>query len=155
MKKLIISACLLGESCRYDGTSKPCRDVKTLASVYELLPVCPECMGGLSTPRPPAELQKDGRVVNREGVDVTHAYRQGAEAVLELAKRRGCQMALLKEKSPSCGKGRVYDGSFTATLTGGNGVCAALLLEHGLEVFGESELERLLELANKKEGGDA
>ena len=142
MKKLIISACLLGESCRYDGKSKPCEAVERLQKEYELLPVCPECMGGLPTPRPPAEIQKDGRVINREGRDVTANYRRGAEMTLELARREDCHIALLKEKSPSCGRGRIYDGSFTGTLTEGNGICAALLLlQNGIEVLGESQIE--------------
>ena len=147
MKKLIISACLLGEPCRYDGRSKPCQDIQKLKGDYLFLPVCPECMGGLSTPRPPAELQRDGRVVNREGIDVTAQYRKGAERVLEIAQREGCEIALLKEKSPSCGKGMIYDGSFSSTLIPGNGVCAALLIENGIEVLGESEVGRLLDLA--------
>ncbi len=144
MEKLIISACLMGESCRYDGKSKPNEGVKDLEARYELIPVCPECMGGLPTPRPPAEIMRDGRVVNREGRDVSVEYRRGAELTLEIARREGCRMALLKEKSPSCGKGRIYDGSFMGTLTAGNGVCAALLLQNGIEVCGESEIERLL-----------
>lgn len=143
MKKLIISACLLGESCRYDGKSKPCEGIEDLKKRFELIPVCPECMGGLPTPRPPAELQEDGRVVNREGADVTECYRKGAETVLEIARREGCDVALLKEKSPSCGKARIYDGSFAGRLTDGNGVCAALLLQNGIRVFGESELDAL------------
>lgn len=143
MKKLIISACLLGESCRYDGKSKPCEGIEDLKTRFELIPVCPECMGGLPTPRPPAELQGDGRVVNREGGDVTECYRKGARMVLEIARRESCDVALLKEKSPSCGKGRIYDGSFTGTLTNGNGICASLLLQNGIRVFGESELESL------------
>ena len=145
MKKLIISACLLGEPCRYDGKSKPCQDIQKLKGDYLFLPVCPECMGGLPTPRPPAELQWDGRVVNREGIDVTAQYRKGAERVLEIAQREGCEIALLKEKSPSCGKGMIYDGSFTGTLISGNGVCVDLLTQNGIKVFGESEIERLLE----------
>ena len=147
MKKLIISACLLGEPCRYDGKSKPCEEVEKLRGKYLFLPVCPECAGGLPTPRPPAELQADGRVVNREGSDVTEAYHRGAESVLALARREGCTLALLKEKSPSCGKGRIYDGSFSSTLIPGNGVCAALLIENGIEVLGESEVGRFLDLA--------
>ena len=145
MKKLIISACLLGEPCRYDGKSKPCDGIEELKKEYVLLPVCPECMGGLPTPRPPAELQADGRVVNREGIDVTAEYRKGAEAVLEIARREDCRVALLKEKSPSCGKGRIYDGSFTGALTEGNGVCVDLLIGNGIKVLGESEIGRLLE----------
>ena len=145
MKKLIMSACLLGEPCRYDGKSKPCAGVEALKHQYILLPVCPECMGGLPTPRPPAELQRDGRVVNREGRDVTKNYWEGAESVLRIAKEEDCGVALLKEKSPSCGKGRIYDGSFSKTLTNGNGVCAELLLQNGIRVLGESEIEALLE----------
>ena len=140
MKKLIISACLLGESCRYDGKGKPCEAIEELKKHYQLIPVCPECMGGLPTPRPPAEIQADGRVVNREGRDVTAEYRKGAEAVLEIARREGCTLALLKEKSPSCGKGQIYDGSFRGRLTAGDGVCTALLIENGIKVLGESEV---------------
>ena len=143
LKKLIISACLLGEKCRYDGESKPCDAINELKKKFLLLPVCPECMGGLSTPRPPAEIQADGRVVNREGSDVTAAYHRGAESVLALARREGCTLALLKEKSPSCGKGKIYDGSFTGTLTDGNGICADLLMQNGIKVFGESEIGAL------------
>ena len=147
LKKLIISACLLGEPCRYDGKSKPCDGIEELKKEYSLIPVCPECLGGLPTPRPPAELQADGRVVNREGIDVTAEYRRGAETVLEMARREDCHVALLKEKSPSCGRGQIYDGSFSGTLTHGNGVCAALLIENGIEVLGESEVGRVLDLA--------
>ena len=143
MKKLIISACLLGKPCRYDGKSKPCEGVEELKTCFTLIPVCPECMGGLPTPRTPAELLEDGRVVNREGIDVSSNYRAGAEEVLRVCQREGCDLALLKEKSPSCGKGRIYDGSFAGRLTDGNGVCAALLLQNGIRVFGESELDAL------------
>ena len=144
MKKLIISACLLGESCRYDGKSKPCEAVERLQKEYELFPVCPECMGGLPTPRPPAEIQKDGRVINREGRDVTANYRRGAEMTLELARREDCHIALLKEKSPSCGRGRIYDGSFTGTLVSGDGVTAELLQQHHILILGESRIDDLL-----------
>lgn len=134
----------MGKPCRYDGKSKPNEGIKALAERYELLPVCPECMGGLPTPRPPAEIMRDGSVINREGRDVSKEYRRGAELTLAIAKREGCSMALLKEKSPSCGRGRIYDGSFTGTLTEGDGVCAALLLQNGIEVYGESEIKMLL-----------
>ncbi len=149
MTKLIISACLLGEPCRYDGKSKPLDAVALLRQTYELLPVCPECMGGLSTPRPPAEIQNDGRVVNREGRDVTENYRRGAEIALEIAQREGCTLALLKEKSPSCGCGRVYDGSFEGILRNGDGICAALLKQNGIRVLGEGRCDELLHM---KEG---
>ena len=137
--KILVSACLLGEPCRYDGQSKPCEAVLRLGEWHTLIPICPEVMGGLSTPRSPAEIQPDGRVVNRLGVDVTKQYRAGAEEALRMAK--DCSLAILKEKSPSCGKGRVYDGSFTGTLCDGNGICASLLLANGIDVLGETEVQ--------------
>ena len=138
--KMLVSACLLGEPCRYDGKSKPCEAVLQLRERYTLIPVCPEVMGGLPTPRIPSECQADGTVRNRGGEDVTAAYRKGAEAVLSVAKENGCSVAILKERSPACGKGRIYDGTFSKTLTDGNGVCAELLLRNGIRVIGESEL---------------
>ena len=141
--KLLISACLLGARCRYDGASKAHPFVSTLAEQYTLVPVCPEQLGGLATPRPPAE-RRDGRVVTKSGADVTEQYRRGAEETLKLCKLLGCQAAVLKERSPSCGRGEVYDGTFTGTLTAGDGVTAALLEEHGIPLYGESRIEELL-----------
>ena len=141
---ILVSACLLGEACRYDGGSKPHPLAEELARRHTLIPVCPEVLGGLPTPRPPAELQPGGRVVNRAGADVSQAYRAGAQAALALALEHGCTVAVLKEKSPSCGSGQVYDGSFTGTLVPGWGVAARLLEEHGIRVLGESQLPLLL-----------
>ena len=140
--RLLISACLLGCPCRYDGASKPCPAVLALAERHELVPVCPEQLGGLPTPRPPAERQGD-RVVTQSG-DVTEQYRRGAAEAVGLARLLKCDGAVLKEKSPSCGCGRVYDGTFSGTLTDGDGVTAELLKENGIKVYGESELEKLL-----------
>lgn len=137
--KLLVSACLLGEPCRYDGKSKPCERVIRLRERHELIPVCPEVMGGLPTPRPPAEVQIDGRVVNRLGVDVSDAYCRGAEEALRQGQLHGCAYAILKEKSPSCGRGKIYDGSFVGVLTVGDGVTARLLMQAGIEVLGESD----------------
>ena len=109
-----------------------------------ILPVCPEVLGGLPTPRPPAERQPDGRVVTREGVDVTAEYRAGAERVLELARAHGCTLAVLKERSPSCGRGQIYDGTFSHTLIPGSGVAAQLLETQGIPVYGESRLDELI-----------
>ena len=106
------------------------------------MPVCPEQLGGLPTPRPPAERQGE-RVVTQTG-DVTEQYRQGAEEALRLCKLLGCQAAVLKERSPSCGHGQIYDGTFSGTLTAGDGVTAALLTAHGIPVYGESRIEELL-----------
>lgn len=140
MEKIIVSACLIGEACRYDGKSKPCEKVLRLAEKYELIPVCPEVFGGLSTPRPPSEMQKDGRFINSEGEDVTANYRRGAEKTLAIAKENGCRLAVLKEKSPSCGVHSRYDGSFTRTLINDSGITASLLRENGITVLSEEDL---------------
>ena len=142
--RILISACLLGCRCRYDGASKPQPWLEALAGRHTLVPVCPEQLGGLATPRPPAE-RRGGRVVTREGGDVTAQYRRGAEEALRLCRLLGCEAALLKERSPSCGSGTVYDGTFTGTLTAGDGVTAALLRAHSIPVYGESQIEELLD----------
>lgn len=141
--KLLISACLLGCCCRYDGASKPHPLVEALARHHTLVPVCPEQLGGLSTPRPPAERQGH-RVVTREGGNVTEQYRRGAEEALRLCRLLGCEAAVLKERSPSCGHGSIYDGTFSGTLHAGDGVTAELLMAAGIPVFGESKLESFL-----------
>ena len=143
MKKILVSACLLGTPCRYDGKSKPCDAVIALSRYFELIPVCPEVMGGLSTPRVPAERTGD-KVITENGKEVTKEYLLGAQNALRTAKENDCRIAVLKEKSPSCGKGRIYDGSHSRTLTEGNGTAAELLLKNGITVLGESEAERLL-----------
>ena len=140
MERIIVSACLLGEACRYDGKSKPCEKVKLLAEKYELIPVCPEVFGGLSTPRPPSEMQSDGSFINALGEDVTDNYRKGAEETLRIAKENGCKLAVLKEKSPSCGVHSRYDGTFTGTLTKKSGITASLLRENGITVLSEEDL---------------
>ena len=140
---ILISACLLGCACRYDGKSKPHPLAVELARRGLAVPVCPEQLGGLPTPRKPSERQ-GGRVVMVDGRDVTAEYRRGAEEALHLARLYGCTADVLKERSPSCGKGRIYDGTFTGTLTAGDGVTAELLTAGGIKVYGESELEKLL-----------
>lgn len=142
MKKLIISACLIGECCRYDGKCKKDMRTDSLAKRYELIPVCPEVMGGLSVPRAPSEIIGEC-VINRDGVDVTDNYRLGAERTLAIAKESGAEIALLKERSPSCGKGKIYDGSFSGTLKDGDGITVRLLTKEGIAVYGESEIEQL------------
>lgn len=110
----------------------------------QLVPVCPEILGGLPTPRTPSERQGE-RVVSKTGADVTAAYRKGAEEALRLARLFGCRKALLKERSPSCGRRQIYDGSFSGRLIPGDGVTARLLEQEGIAVFGESQLQQLLE----------
>ena len=140
---ILISACLLGCACRYDGKSKTHPAVELLRKKHTLIPVCPEIYGGLPTPRPPSEIVGD-RVQNSAGADVTDAYRRGAAEALRLAGLFGCKVALLKAKSPSCGKGKVYDGTFSRTLTDGDGVTAALLQQHGIRVYTEDEIPEIL-----------
>ena len=144
MEPILISACLLGTACRYDGGSKPILSVEALLGRYQLVPICPEQLGGLSTPREPSERQ-GARVVMKSGEDVTAQYQTGAEQALHLARVFGCKKAVLKEHSPSCGAGEIYDGTFSGTLIPGDGVTAQLLKANGIEVFGESEIEMLLE----------
>ena len=143
MERLLISACLLGVSCRYDGKSKPVTEAAKLMNKYELIPVCAEIFGGLTTPRIPAEVCGD-KVITKDGRDVTEEYLRGANEVLRLAKLFGCKKALLKEKSPSCGSGTIYSGNFDGSLISGFGKTAALLIENKIEVFGESEIDKLL-----------
>ncbi|MCD8036313.1 MAG: DUF523 domain-containing protein [Clostridiales bacterium] len=142
MENIIVSACLLGVSCRYDGKSKPNEDVIALKYKYNIIPVCPEIMGGLPTPRVPSEISGE-RVINSEGRDVTEEYKKGAEETLRLVDMFGCKKAVLKEKSPSCGCGAVYDGTFTKKLIDGNGITSKLLAENGIEIFGEKNIDKL------------
>ncbi len=143
MEKLLISACLLGVSCRYDGKSKPMKDIEKLMEKYELIPVCAEIFGGLSTPRVPAEISGE-KVITKDGRDVTEEYTRGAEEVLRLGKLFGAKKALLKERSPSCGSGIIHNGKFDGGLVPGFGKTAELLLAEGFEVFGESQIDEIL-----------
>lgn len=142
MKAILISACLLGVACRYDGLSKPLDTeiIEKLRKEYHLIPICPEIMGGLPTPRIPAEISQGGKVLRRDSEDVTENYLRGAKEALRLAEIFHCETAVLKERSPSCGAGKIYDGSFTKTLTEGNGIAADLLQKNGIQIIGESEI---------------
>ena len=137
--------CLLGEPCRYDGKSVPLDGtiIEKLKEKYTLVTVCPEQEGGLPTPRIPAERQGK-TVVRRDGVDVTAEYRKGAEVALSLCRRFGISIALMKAKSPSCGAGRIYDGTFSGTLTDGDGVTVSLLSGNGIKIFTENDINSLL-----------
>lgn len=142
---IAVSACLLGEPCRYDGAAKPNAAVQALRERHTIVPVCPESMGGLPIPRLPNEIAAgaDGlRVVDSQGADNTEAFVAGARKALERAQQAGCTVAVLKSKSPSCGSGRIYDGTFTGTLTDGWGVAAALFRDAGIRVIDETELEQ-------------
>lgn len=151
-EKLLISACLLGRNCKYNGGNNYTPLAEELNTRYDLVPVCPECLGGLPIPHEPSERVGD-KVLSKSGADMTEAFRQGAEKALAIAVEAGIRRAVLKERSPSCGCGVIYDGSFTGALVPGRGVAAALLQESGIEVFGESGLDALL--ARLAEGGAA
>ena len=143
--RILVSACLLGCSCRYDGKSKPCEQIISLASRHCLIPVCPEQLGGLATPRPPAEIMGK-RVINNQGHDVTQAYEKGAMEALHLYDTLNCDLAILKSRSPSCGSGQVYDGSFSGTLREGDGITAALLQSRGIPLLTEEQEAELSQL---------
>lgn len=140
---VLISACLLGVACRYDGQSRPLSPVPTSNERITFIPVCPEQLGGLPTPRLPAEICGNA-VIRQDGVDITDVYARGAEEALRIAKLYGCRYAVLKERSPSCGSGAVYDGSFSKTLIKGDGVTTKLLRQNGITVIGESALNDFL-----------
>ncbi len=139
---ILVSGCLLGIACRYDGKSKPCPPIIELINKYNLIPFCPEVTGGLPTPRPPSEIVGD-KVLNTEHQDVTKQYKKGAEEALHIAKLYKCKYAILKEKSPSCGSGLIHNGKFDGGLTSGDGITAKLLKKNGIIVLGESEIENL------------
>lgn len=140
---ILVSACLAGFPCRYDGKSQPSPEVMGLVAAGLAIPVCPEQLGGLPTPRSAAEivggdghdvLAGKARVCNTIGEDVTEQFVRGTEAVAKLARLCGAEVAILQERSPSCGTSKVYDGSFGRQLRPGQGVAAAKLSELGLEV---------------------
>lgn len=143
MKKLLISACLYGQKCRYDGKDNLISRLDLLKDKFTLVPVCPEVAGGLEIPRNPSEIVGD-RVIMNDGRDVTSEYRKGAEIALRTALENGCEFALMKAKSPSCGSGKIYDGTFSRTLTDGDGITIRLLKENGIKVFNETQIKELL-----------
>lgn len=143
MKQILISACLLGLPVRYDGNSKIYNGVANLREKYILIPYCPEIYGGLPTPRDPAEIV-NGRVISIKGKDVTREYTMGAKLALDLCNELNIDTAILKSKSPSCGKGKIYDGTFNGTLVEGHGITAKLLMESGINVYSEDDIYELL-----------
>ncbi|MDT8285835.1 MAG: DUF523 domain-containing protein [Elusimicrobiales bacterium] len=141
-KPLLVSACLLGVKCRYDGGEQYHPAIIELMERYTLVAVCPEVLGDMPTPRTPAEM-RGARVVSADGEDRTEKFRLGAERALKAARRVGAGKALLKSRSPSCGNDGVYDGTFSGKLAPGRGVAAALLEENGVKVFSELDIAGL------------
>ena len=138
----LVSACLLGKNCKYNGGNNLSGAVCRFLDGKEYVACCPEQDGGLSTPRVPAE-RRGNRVINRDGLDVTEEFTKGAENALRLALEHGADTAILKERSPSCGVRAIYDGSFTGTVIPGCGLTAQLLAENGLRLLTEEDIENL------------
>ena len=133
-EKILISACLIGLNCKYNGGNNENSKLVELMKEKDLVPICPEQLGGLKTPRVSAE-RKQEKVITKEGVDVTKEYQKGAEEVLKLAKKLNIKKAILKSRSPSCGTEEIYDGTFSHTLTKRDGITAELLRKNGIEVI--------------------
>jgi len=136
----IVSACLAGINCNYKGESKPNEKIIELVKKGEAIPVCPEQLGGLPTPRMAAE-QKEDKVLTKDGKDVTQAFVKGANEVLRIANMYNCKEAILKARSPSCGCGQIYDGTFSGELIDGDGITAALLKRNVIKVYSEENFK--------------
>ncbi|QUH27152.1 DUF523 domain-containing protein [Serpentinicella alkaliphila] len=145
---ILVSACLLGVNCKYDGKNNYNRELVDLLNGKAIVPVCPEQLGGLTTPRIAAEIQNgDGsdvvensfKVLTKEGVDVSEAFIKGAKETLYIAMSMCITQAFLKAKSPSCGSGKIYDGTFSGVLRSGDGVTTYLLKKNGIKVFTEND----------------
>lgn len=141
--RILVSACLMGVGCRYDGKSNQLPQLEQLMKQHTCIPVCPEIFGGLPTPRVPAERQ-GSKIMTQDGQDVTQQFVRGTAEVLRLADLYHCKAALLKERSPSCGSGQIYDGTFTKTLTEGDGLTAEMLKRKDIAVYGESQIGELV-----------
>lgn len=143
MEKILVSACLLGDKVKYNGKDNYIKEIEELKQYYEIIPICPEMMGGLSCPREPSEIFK-GRVISESKKDVTYAFNKGAKQVLNIVKYLNIKKALLKEKSPSCGKSEIYDGTFTNNTIKGSGITATALEMAGVTLYNEFEIEELI-----------
>lgn len=141
--KILVSACLLGENCKYNGKNNFNSLVAELANSFEIIPICPEVFGGLTTPRLPSEINGEF-VINEAGVDVTYEFNKGANLALQIALKENIKYAILKEKSPSCGVNKIYDGNFNGTLLTGKGITCQLLEKNGIKCYNENEIDLLL-----------
>ena len=143
MEKILISACLLGVDCKYNGKNNYNPLVEELKKKYDLIPICPEVMGGLNVPRLPSEIKED-KVINNEGLDVTFNFLSGAYQSLQLADIYNIKKAILKDGSPSCGSTYIYDGTFTKAKIKGMGKTAQLLNDNNVKIYTENDLEEIL-----------
>lgn len=145
MEKILVSSCLLGANCRYDGKSNLSQKIDQLKTHASFIPVCPEVSGGLPIPRIKAE-RCGQSVINKDGIDCTAQFIRGAHIALDLAKKHNIRFAVLKSHSPSCGNHQVYDGTFQHILVNRLGVTAELLQNHGITIFNETEIDSLLDI---------
>ncbi|MFH1728108.1 MAG: DUF523 domain-containing protein [Pseudomonadota bacterium] len=136
---IIVSACLAGVNCRYDGVNNYSEKVIRLVKDGKVILVCPEQLGGLSTPRKPSEI-KNGKVVNQDGICVNSQFEKGALETLKIALMYGCDKAIMQERSPSCGVKKIYNGNFNLTLIAGQGITTKLLLKNKIKVISSEDL---------------
>lgn len=145
----IISSCLLGKNCKYNGGNNYIKSIEYITENFEYIDTCPEELGGLSTPRDPVEIKND-RVIDIEGNDFTEKLNIGAKKVLEIVKKYNCEIAILKERSPSCGSNYIYDGSFSGRVIEGKGITTNMILKENIEVISEEELEKHIKKLKKR-----
>ncbi len=149
--KILVSSCLLGDNVKYSGGNNFNQDLINLLEKYnfEIIKVCPEVMGGLSTPRIPAEIIRN-KVINKNGKDVTKEFEVGAEKILEMAKKNNVDLVILKENSPSCGVNKIYDGTFSNILIEGRGLTAEKLFSEDIKIFSEKDLDKIEKFLKEK-----
>lgn len=143
MEKILVSACLLGINCKYNGKNNYIEEIEEIKNRYQIISFCPEESSGLSTPRTPSEI-KNGKVFSKDGRDLSAYFIRGAEKALEICKKENIKLALLKEKSPSCGSSYIYDGSFSNKLIKSPGITSRLLMENSIKIYSENEIKELL-----------
>lgn len=142
-----VSSCLAGIKCTYRGDDNLINEIKKLVENHEAITICPEVLGGLTIPRHPCEII-NGKVINNQGEDKTKEYILGAKRALKILQKNNVSVVLMKSKSPSCGKGYVYDGSFSHTLIEGDGITCQLLKKQGIKIFNENELDEFFKYIN-------
>lgn len=146
MSKILVSSCLLGENCKYNGGNNLNQSLVNFLKNFEIISVCPESLGGLTTPREPSEIMGN-LIINKIGTDVTKNFELGANLTMKIAQMNNCEIAILKKNSPSCGFGAIYDGTFSANLIKGNGMTADLLFKNGIAILNEdnySEIDKII-----------
>lgn len=143
METILVSACLLGDNVKYNGGNNYDERIEKLKEYYDIVPICPEVFGGLSTPRVPSEIKGDS-IINKEGKDVTYEFNRGAHKVINIVNFCHCKKAILMDRSPSCGVNKVYNGKFNGTLVDGMGYTARLLKDKGIELYTIDDIDQLI-----------